>query len=181
MVTAQAVRDARNLTWNLDVGLSDGRRAGHRVSALAAFWPGLLLLAGRDVGEARDAFSSFWELWRRYRSLPELYDLETGDLLHFARDAPLRPELAESALHLYLATRDGRYLIAGREMVTALNDISRVACGFAAIADANTHRLDDRMDSYFFAETLKYLFARRVIARSVAATPRPRRGYSEGG
>ena len=37
-------------------------------------------------------------------------------------------------------------------------NISRVECGFAAIADVRTHRLDDRMDSYFIAETLKYLF-----------------------
>ena len=31
-------------------------------------------------------------------------------------------------------------------------------CGFASIADTTTHRLDDRMDSYFLSETLKYLF-----------------------
>ena len=50
------------------------------------------------------------------------------------------------------------YLSVGLELVHALQNISRVDCGFAAIADVRTHRLDDRMDSYFIAETLKYLF-----------------------
>ena len=33
-----------------------------------------------------------------------------------------------------------------------------MACGFAAVADVDSKRLDDRMDSYFFAETLKYFY-----------------------
>jgi len=43
-------------------------------------------------------------------------------------------------------------------MFMTLQNTSRVTCGYAAIADVNTGRLDDRMDSYFLAETLKYLF-----------------------
>jgi hypothetical protein len=35
---------------------------------------------------------------------------------------------------------------------------TRVPCGFASIADVSTRRLDDRMDSFFLAETLKYLY-----------------------
>ena len=110
-----------------------------------------------DVAEARTLFKSFWALWRKYRALPEVFDLK-NNLQHFGRDSPLRPELAESALHLYLATKDDHYLVVGRELIYALQNISRVPCGFASIADAQTHRLDDRMDSYFIAETLKYLF-----------------------
>lgn len=91
----------------------------------------------------------------------------------FGRDAPLRPELAESALHLFLATRDPHFLVVGRELASALNEISRVRCGFAAIADAKTHRLDDRMDSYFFAETLKYLF----LLFDLALPPEDRRSF----
>ena len=54
----------------------------------------------------------------------------------------------------------------------------RTQCGFAALADVNTARLDDRMDSFFLAETTKYLFllfdgafvrAARREARAAAA------------
>ena len=152
-----AFRDQNALLWNVEVYRDTGRYYGHRVSALQAFWPSLLLLAG-DEANARESFRSYWSLWRKYKSLPELFDLAKNDVLTFAKDSPLRPELAESALHLFLATRDAHFLVVGRELVAALNNISRVPCGFAAIADATTHRLDDRMDSYFFAETLKYLF-----------------------
>ena len=157
---ATARHDAkRNLTWQFDVQREDATKVtSTRVSALQAFWPSLLLLAGADVTAAKESFRAFWHVWRRYRSLPEVFDTRADAVVDWARDSPLRPELAESALHLHLATGDAHYLVVGRSLVDALNEISRVPCGFAAIADADTHRLDDRMDSYFFAETLKYLF-----------------------
>lgn len=43
-------------------------------------------------------------------------------------------------------------------MLMSLQRTSRVRCGFASLADVMTGRLDDRMDSYFLSETLKYLF-----------------------
>ena len=39
--------------------------------------------------------------------------------------------------------------------------------------DATTHRLDDRMDSYFFAETLKYLF----LLFDLSVEPADRRSF----
>lgn len=80
-------------------------------------------------------------------------------LLHYGRDSPLRPELAESALALFRATGgESRYLSAGADMLSALQRKSRVECGYASVGDVRTGVLDDRMDSYFLAETLKYLF-----------------------
>ncbi|KAH8074472.1 mannosyl-oligosaccharide 1,2-alpha-mannosidase [Aureococcus anophagefferens] len=146
---------AATLTFDRDVTVSTFE-ACIRAGRSAAFWPSLLLMAGD--APRRDTLEAYWSVWRKYKSLPELFDLSKNDVLTFAKDSPLRPELAESALHLYLKTRDAHFLVVGRELVAALNDISRVPCGFASIADATTHRLDDRMDSYFFAETLKYLF-----------------------
>lgn len=82
----------------------------------------------------------------------------SGRLYHYGRDSPLRPELAESTLALYRATGKQRYLHAGADMLNALQTRNRVACGFASVGDVSTGALDDRMDSYFIAETLKYLF-----------------------
>ncbi|KAH8070724.1 mannosyl-oligosaccharide 1,2-alpha-mannosidase [Aureococcus anophagefferens] len=65
---------ASALLWNVEVYRDSGRYFGHRVSALQAFWPSLLLMAG-DVGAARDTFKAYWSVWRKYKSLPELFDL----------------------------------------------------------------------------------------------------------
>lgn len=78
--------------------------------------------------------------------------------MHYGRDSPLRPELAESTFALYQVTGDMKYLDAGRQMLRALQANSRVPCGYASVADVETGALDDRMDSFFIAETLKYLF-----------------------
>ena len=64
----------------------------------------------------------------------------------------------ESAYHLYTATRDAKYLHFGRKVLFSLQNTSRAKCGYAATADVRTGRLDDRMDSYFLAETVKYLY-----------------------
>lgn len=78
-------------------------------------------------------------------------------MLHYGRDSPLRPEMAESTLALYRATGSTKYLSAGKQLLRALQDISRVSCGYASVGDVKSLRLDDRMDSFFIAETLKYL------------------------
>lgn len=50
------------------------------------------------------------------------------------------------------------YVRFGRDVLHSIQNLSRVDCGFAAVADVRTHRLDDRMDSFVISETLKYLF-----------------------
>jgi len=81
--------------------------------------------------------------------------VKAGVPLSYGKDYPLRPELVESAFALYGATNATFYLEFGRQVVDFLQEHCRVPCGFASIADVTTKRLDDRMDSYFLAETLK--------------------------
>ena len=64
----------------------------------------------------------------------------------------------ESAYHLYTATGDNYYLDFAKDALFMLQNKTRTRCGYAAIADVRTGRLDDRMDSYFLAETLMYMF-----------------------
>eukprot|EP00658_Telonema_sp_P-2_P057753 TRINITY_DN46168_c0_g1_i1.p1 TRINITY_DN46168_c0_g1~~TRINITY_DN46168_c0_g1_i1.p1 ORF type:complete len:297 (-),score=57.78 TRINITY_DN46168_c0_g1_i1:169-1059(-) len=71
---------------------------------------------------------------------------------------PLRPEMAESAWYMYQATKDPVWQQAGMDMVDSIDSVARVPCGFAAVKDVRTHQLEDVLDSFFFAETLKYLF-----------------------
>eukprot|EP00750_Incisomonas_marina_P018678 INCI3118.2.p1 GENE.INCI3118.2~~INCI3118.2.p1 ORF type:complete len:786 (+),score=106.15 INCI3118.2:257-2614(+) len=145
--------------WHAEVDMSAGRSSIRPlvVSSLQAFWPALLVLAG-DIDQAQLTFKGYYDLWNVYGSLPEGYQVKAGTPLSFGKDYPLRPELIESAFALFGATNATFYLEFGKSMVTFLQQHCRVPCGFASIADVRTKRLDDRMDSYFLAETLKYLF-----------------------
>jgi len=71
---------------------------------------------------------------------------------------PLRPELVESLYYLYQATRDPMWLQIGKAIVFTLQNHTRVTCGYAGVADVKTGQLEDHMNSFFLAETLKYLY-----------------------
>ncbi|GER35738.1 Mannosyl-oligosaccharide 1,2-alpha-mannosidase IA, partial [Striga asiatica] len=70
---------------------------------------------------------------------------------------PLRPELIESTYWLYKATRNPRYLDVGREMLASLQ-LTRCRCGYCHISDVEFHQHEDHMESFFLAETVKYLW-----------------------
>ncbi|CAB1108976.1 unnamed protein product [Ectocarpus sp. CCAP 1310/34] len=151
-----------NLVWGrwhveVDMWKGKGNPSNYRVSSLQAFWPAVQAGAG-SVEAAERTFDALFELWEEYDALPDFYDVLNDRLLHYGRDSPLRPELAESTLALYRATGSAKYLRAGEDLLSALQSNSRVACGYASVGDVDSLRLDDRMDSFFIAETLKYLF-----------------------
>ena len=145
--------------WKIEVDMNKGKgkKRSYYISSLGAFWPALQVLAG-DIQHAEASHGAFHSIWKEFSSMPEIFDLANQKTINFGKDWPLRPELLESSYHLYVKTRDPHYLQVAEDIMHTLQNISRVDCGFASIADVNTHRLDDRMDSYFFAETLKYLW-----------------------
>lgn len=74
------------------------------------------------------------------------------------------------------ATKDGYYLHAGAKMIADLQSHARKSCGFATIHNLNIMSNDDRMESFFLSETLKYLFllfdeGMRVCLKFVIAHP----------
>ena len=99
-----------------------------------------------DVRQASLSLKAFFSLWRHYGFVPERFDLSNNEL---AKPVPgngneayaLRPELIESAMHLYQATRDPAFLEIGREFTTALLASSKVPCGFATVADVRDHKV----------------------------------------
>lgn len=109
------------------------------VSALQAFWPGLEALSGNPVNGTRQ-IRPLLQLWRRYQAMPEMFDIISMAPVHYAKDAPLRPELLESLYHVYCVTRHPSLLQAGAEILRALNKYSKVKCGYASIADVITKR-----------------------------------------
>jgi mannosidase alpha-like ER degradation enhancer 1 len=57
-----------------------------------------------------------------------------------------------------MATGEGRFQEAGKEIVDDLAKHTRVPGGHAAVRDVTTKTLEDHMHSFFLAETCKYLY-----------------------
>ena len=73
-----------------------------------------------------------------------------------SKSAPISSE--KRNITIFLATEDPYYLKVGRDIVNALEQQTRVACGFAGIKDVRKKTHEDRMDSFFLAEMFKYLY-----------------------
>ncbi|KAK6059412.1 glycosyl hydrolase family 47 [Cooperia oncophora] len=71
---------------------------------------------------------------------------------------PLRPEIAESLMYLYRATEDPQFLEIAAQLVDAIEHSAKTPCGYATINNVNDHSIEDRMESFFLAETTKYLY-----------------------
>jgi mannosyl-oligosaccharide alpha-1,2-mannosidase len=74
----------------------------------------------------------------------------------------LRPEAAEAWFYMYRATGDDKYRQWGRQMIEALETHAKVeGGGYTSLDDVSRvppGRARDHMESFFLAETLKYLY-----------------------
>lgn len=61
-------------------------------------------------------------------------------------------------MYVYQATGDPQMLHIGATIIDAIEFIARTECGYAVIHDVNNHQLSNRMESFFLAETTKYLY-----------------------
>ncbi|EKX45303.1 hypothetical protein GUITHDRAFT_157889 [Guillardia theta CCMP2712] len=142
--------------WYVDVNMESAQLVWPIYNSLQSFWPAIEVIAG-NLKDASETHSAFYGVWRRYGYTPEGYNLADGRVQQGQRSYPLRPELIESTMYLYQATRDPHYVQVGRDILSSLEQ-TRVPCGHAAIEDVETHLLQDKMDSFFLSETLKYLY-----------------------
>ena len=110
------------------------------------------------------SWGRFFGLWTEFGASPERY-LYTEKQVHPSeKQYPLRPELAESTLLLWSATKDDVYRHAGQKMASDLVKHAKVKFGFASLKDVRAlsrkkgATLENNMPSYFLAETCKYLY-----------------------
>ncbi|XP_028744759.1 ER degradation-enhancing alpha-mannosidase-like protein 2 isoform X2 [Peromyscus leucopus] len=143
--------------WYLWVQMYKGTVSMPVFQSLEAYWPGLQSLIG-DIDDAMRTFLNYYTVWKQFGGLPEFYNIPQGYTVEKREGYPLRPELIESAMYLYRATGDPTLLELGRDAVESIEKISKVECGFATIKDLRDHKLDNRMESFFLAETVKYLY-----------------------
>lgn len=124
------------------------------MDALLAFWPGLQVLLG-DVRPAVETHEMLYQVMQRHTFIPEAF---TSDFQVHWGQHPLRPEFLESTYFLHRATEDDHYLQVGKTVLKALQQYTKVPCGYAAVNDVRTRIHEDRMDSFVLAETFKYLY-----------------------
>merc|ERR1719309_1866207 len=139
----------------VNVEMGTGNTATNWIDSLQAAFPGVQLLSG-DVEEAICHHALYYSMWRKYGCLPERYNwkLDAPDVKFY----PLRPELVESTYLLYRATKNPFYLHVGRDILHSLNNHTRAKCGYATVHDVHDMSLEDRQESFFLSETVKYLF-----------------------
>jgi mannosidase alpha-like ER degradation enhancer 2 len=144
--------------WYFQVDMITGQTTWPLFNSLQSFWPGIQAQFGHHIREASDTLIAFHSIWRRFGVVPEGFNILGGFVQPNEKGYPLRPELAESIYYLYRVTRDPMYKMMGRDMVKGLQMNCRTDCGFANIKDVETLEKDDRMESFFLSETLKYLY-----------------------
>lgn len=159
--------------WILDVEIQSKRVVSGVISSIGAFWPGVEAILGKTEDAIRH-FSRFYSIWSRFSAIPDVFSLQSSDLMHFGRGYPLRPELIESLYYLYHSTHHSVFLSLATQVTSDLLQ-ARVQCGFATLSDVHTMgRYEDLMETFFLSETLKYLEltfqeAERVYYREATA------------
>jgi hypothetical protein len=141
--------------WYGQANMYSGARLSHHFEALAAFFPGTLALSG-DLDRARRLQTSTFLMWTTFGVEPEMIDYRSMTIVDDGYE--LRPEIIESAYYLHHFTGDERYREMGRTFLRDLVACCRTDVGYAALTGVRTHTQRDAMESYFLAETLKYLY-----------------------
>ncbi|MBN1154234.1 glycoside hydrolase family 47 protein [candidate division KSB1 bacterium] len=141
--------------WYGQVDMHSGERVATRFGALDAFFPALLALDG-DFPTASELQKSCFTMWNLHGIEPEQIDYATMDVVY--ANYPLRPEIIESAYYLYHYTRDKKYLDMGQAFYDGLVTYCKTDAGYAALKNVITKEKEDSMESFFLAETLKYLY-----------------------
>jgi mannosidase alpha-like ER degradation enhancer 2 len=143
--------------WQIWASMSKGQITLPVFQSLQAFYPGMLSLMG-DVNTAMRALHNMHMVWKQYGFLPEMFNIPNGEASTNRESYPLRPELIESVMYLYRATGDPYLLEVGEDILTSIEYSAKTSCGYASIKNVKDHRKQDTMESFFLAETTKYLF-----------------------
>jgi ER degradation enhancer, mannosidase alpha-like 2 len=141
--------------WYGEANMNTGARTGTQYGALAAFFAGSLALSG-DLDRARRLQDSNYKMWNLTGIEPEEIDYSTMKVL--SPGYQLRPENIESAYYLYYFTHDPKYREMGLAYFNSIVQYCRTPSAFAALSSVETKTQRDDMESFFFAETMKYLY-----------------------
>ncbi|XP_006652783.1 mannosyl-oligosaccharide 1,2-alpha-mannosidase MNS1-like [Oryza brachyantha] len=149
----------------------NGGSLSDKMDELACFAPGMLALGAsgyEDTEKAEEIMNLAKELARTcynfYQTTPtklagENYFFHTGQDMNVGTSWNiLRPETVESLMYLWRLTGNKTYQDWGWDIFQAFEKNSRIESGYVGLRDVNTGEKDNMMQSFFLAETLKYLY-----------------------
>ena len=141
--------------WYGQADMNTGKRSHTLYGSLDAFFPAVLALSG-DQTRAAALQDSGYKIWNLAGIEPERLDYATMTMTD--PSYALRPEIIESTYYLYHYTHEAKYLAMGQTYFNSLVKYCRTDAGYAELADVRSKKKNDAMESFFFAETLKYLY-----------------------
>lgn len=141
--------------WYGQADMNTGKRVSTQYGALDAFFPAVLARDG-DLERARRLQESSYKMWTTFGIEPEAIDYNTMKIV--SPGYQLRPEIIESAYYLKFFTKDEHYEDMGYTFLLSLVRFCKTDAGYAALSDVETKAKRDSMESYYLAETLKYLY-----------------------
>ncbi|KAJ6846522.1 mannosyl-oligosaccharide 1,2-alpha-mannosidase MNS1-like [Iris pallida] len=148
----------------------NGGSLSDKMDELACFVPGMLALGSSGYGSEKAekilslAEELAWTCYNFYQSTPtklagENYFFHPGQDLSVGTSWNiLRPETVESLVYLWRFTGNKTYQEWGWNIFQAFEKNSRIESGYVGLKDVNTGMKDNMMQSFFLAETLKYLY-----------------------
>lgn len=142
-------------SWYAHADMNTGKKTETLFGSLDAFMPAMLVL-GDDLERAEKIQESCYKMWNQYGIEPEEINYSTFEIT-----APyyiLRPENIESAFYLYRKTNNPKYLEMGKEYFDSIERYCRIDDGYASLRNVMSKEKMDSMESFFLAETLKYLY-----------------------
>jgi hypothetical protein len=154
-IQVQLMRNTRNGIFLTRVEMQSGKETKPLYGALDAFYAGLLALSGEGYLASKVQQANYY-MWTHFGIEPEEFNFRTDSIIW--PSYPLRPENIESCFYLYRLTRDQKYLLMGQKMIGDILLKCRTETGYAQVKNVTTMELEDDMESFFLAETLKYAF-----------------------
>ncbi|KDD74920.1 glycosyl hydrolase, partial [Helicosporidium sp. ATCC 50920] len=151
------------------------RRTRRKMDHLACFVPGMLALGVQSgavpgaekqrlyLEAAAELTRTCWQMYARTKSgLPcEYVTWDAERISCSARACLQRPEALEAMFYMWRVTREWKYRAWGWEIFKAYQKHARVpGVGYGGIVDvmADDIKVDDRQQSFFLAETIKYFW-----------------------
>lgn len=141
--------------WYGRVNMDTGERTSSRITLYDAFFPAILALSG-DIDRAKKLQDTWNWLWNNYGIEPMSYDYKKAIPTYPAYD--LNPEIIESAYYLFHFTKDPTYLLMNQNFWSSIKKHCRTDIAYTSIENVETMKQKDYMPTFFFAETLKYLY-----------------------
>ena len=141
--------------WIGQADMNTGKRNGTHFGALDCFWNGCLVLSG-ETDRAKKLQESIYKMWTLHGIEPECIDYTTMEV----KDAYylIRPEAIEATYYVWKATNDSTYYNMGKTMFESIEKYCQAENGYTQLRDVRTKEKWDSLESFFFAETMKYCY-----------------------